>query len=64
MNGQIEVWKFKAIIANETNTEGGINSKNNEGETPLHGAAHLGYLEMYCVIISSLVIKFEWFHIE
>ena len=27
MNGQIEVWKFMAIIVDEKNTEGGINPK-------------------------------------
>ena len=57
MNGQIEVWKFMAIIADETNTEGGINPKNNEGETPLHIAASLGYLEICRLIIFSLVIN-------
>ena len=57
MNGQIEVWKFIAIIVLETNAKEGINPKNNEGETPLHKAAHLGYLEICCLIMSDLVFK-------
>ena len=57
MNGQIEVWKFIAMIVDETNAEEGINPKNNAGETPLHIAACLGYLEICRLITFSLVIN-------
>ena len=58
MNGHIEVWKFIAMIVDETNAEEGINQKkNNEGATPLHLAASLGYLEICRLITFSSVIK-------
>ena len=41
MNGQIEVWKFMAIIVDEKIQKAALIQKNNEGKTPLHRAAHL-----------------------
>ena len=48
MNGQIELWKFMAVIVDETNTEGALIQKT---ITHLHRAAHL--MKFVLVVESS-----------